>query len=181
MTFFSYNVTVAETMHHVQRMIQEGGAQAVKVEGGKSIATHVAAIVAAGVPVMGHLGLTPQSIHKLGGHRVCGRTTDEREWIMDDAKILQDAGCFSLVLEMVPASLAQEITAKLSIPTIGIGACVHCDGQILVLHDLLGFDDTFQPRFLKKYAQLDQTIKHALNAYDQEVKQGVFPSTEQSF
>ena len=152
MPFLSYNVSVEQALTNAGRLVQEAGAQAVKVEGGASIAPQVKAMVQAGIPVMGHLGLTPQSVHAMGGYRVQGRGADAAKRMMDDALALQEAGIFSLVLEMVPAELAGRITAALKIPTIGIGAGPKCDGQIIVLHDILGFDEEFNPKFLKKYA-----------------------------
>ena len=151
MPFLSYNVSVEQALTNAGRLVQEAGAQAVKVEGGASIAPQVRALVQAGIPVMGHLGLTPQSVHAMGGYRVQGRGADAAKRMMDDALTLQEAGIFSLVLEMVPAELAGRITEALKIPTIGIGAGPKCDGQIIVLHDILGFDEEFNPKFLKKY------------------------------
>ena len=181
MPFLSYNVSVEQALTNAGRLVQEAGAQAVKVEGGASIAPQVRALVQAGIPVMGHLGLTPQSVHAMGGYRVQGRGADAAKRMMDDALTLQEAGIFSLVLEMVPAELAGRITEALKIPTIGIGAGPKCDGQIIVLHDILGFDEEFNPKFLKKYANLGKVVRDAVSTYDQEVKAGSFPSAEHSF
>lgn len=180
MPFLSY-VDVQSALKNAGRMIQEGGAQGVKVEGGRSIAPQVKALVQAGVPVLGHLGLTPQSVHAMGGYRVQGRGKAAADALIEDAKALEDAGAFGLVLEMIPAELAGKVTEAVKIPTIGIGAGPKCDGQILVLHDILGFDEHFNPKFLKKYANLGKVIRDALSAYDRDVKSGVFPSEEQSF
>ena len=181
MPFLSYNLSVEQALTNAGRLVQKGGAQAVKLEGGASLVPQIKALVQAGIPVMGHLGLTPQSVHAMGGYRVQGRGAEAAKRIMDDALTLQEAGIFSLVLEMVPAELAGRITAALKVPTIGIGAGPQCDGQILVLHDLLGFDDEFNPKFLKKYAKLGGVIRDAVNAYDQDVKAGSFPAAEHSF
>lgn len=181
MPFLSYNVSIEQALTNAGRLIQQGLAQGVKLEGGRSIAPQVKALVNAGIPVMGHLGLTPQSVHAMGGYRVQGRGDAAQSALLEDAKALQDAGAFSLVLEMVPADLAAKVTAELKIPTIGIGAGPKCDGQVLVLHDILGFDDGFNPKFLKKYAQLGKTVREAIQAYDQDVKSGAFPTDDQSF
>lgn len=181
MPFLSYNLSVSQALENAGRLIQEGGAEAVKLEGGEHVLAQVETITKAGIPVMGHLGFTPQSLLSFGGYYVQGRGKDAHKKILDDAKALEQAGAFSIVLEMMPADLAKEITATLKIPTIGIGAGPYCDGQILVLHDLLGFDDSFNPTFLKKYANLNQTIKNALKAYDEDVKKGNYPDLEHSF
>lgn len=181
MPFMSYQVSVEEALRNCARVLQESGVQAVKLEGGQRIVPQVRALVAAGIPVMGHLGLTPQSVHTLGGYKVQGKAADARKAMIDDALALEDAGAFSVVLEMVPASLATEITARLRIPTIGIGAGSGCDGQVLVMHDLLGFDEKFNPKFLKKYANLGRIIREALTEYDDEVKNGNFPGVKNQF
>jgi 3-methyl-2-oxobutanoate hydroxymethyltransferase len=181
MPFMTYHVSVEQALANCGRAIQEGGAQAVKIEGGKAVCPQVAALVGAGIPVMGHLGLTPQSVHALGGYKIQGRGDAARKKLLEEAKALETAGVFALVLEMVPSSLAAEVSRALSIPTIGIGAGPDCDGQVLVLHDLLGFDDEFNPKFLKKYANLGKTIRDALARYDQEVKAGEFPGQAQTF
>lgn len=181
MPFLSYNLSPTDALRNAGRLVQEGGAQCVKLEGGVDICPQVETLVKAGIPVVGHLGLTPQKVHLFGGYKVQGREQDERDAMIRDAKALQDAGVFALVLELVPGDLAAEISRVLEIPTIGIGAGPHCDGQVLVMQDLLGFDSGFNPRFLKKYAQMGEQIKSALNAYDQDVKTGQFPDYEHSF
>jgi 3-methyl-2-oxobutanoate hydroxymethyltransferase len=179
--FMSYHVSVEDTMRNCGRVMKESGANAVKLEGGRDFVKIVDALVKASIPVCGHLGLTPQSVHKLGGYSVQGRDEDKRKIMIEDAKMLQDAGAFALVLEMVPESLAQEITSLLDIPTVGIGAGRRCDGQVLVITDLLGMDDTFNPKFLKKYANLHKTVKKALKSYHDEVTAGTFPGEENVF
>ena len=179
--FMSYHVSVEDTMRNCGRIMKESGANAVKLEGGRDSVKIVDALVKASIPVCGHLGLTPQSVHKLGGYSVQGREEDKRRIMIEDAKMLQDAGAFALVLEMVPESLAREISAALTIPTIGIGAGRYCDGQVLVITDLLGMDDTFNPKFLKKYANLHKTVKKALKSYHEEVTAGTFPGEENVF
>lgn len=181
MPFLSYNLSVEQALTNAGILVQQGGAQGVKLEGGKTILPQVKALVSAGIPVMGHLGLTPQSVHQMGGYKVQGRGADAAQHLIDDALALEEAGVFSLVLEMVPSSLAARLQGMLKIPTIGIGAGPECDGQILVLHDLLGFDAGFNPKFLKKYANLGGLITDALKAYDQDVKNKVFPSDEHGF
>jgi 3-methyl-2-oxobutanoate hydroxymethyltransferase len=181
MPFMSYHVSVEDTMRNAGRMMKETNVNAVKLEGGREFKAVVEALTAASIPVMGHLGLTPQSVHKLGGYSVQGREEDKRKRLIEDALIIQDAGAFSLVLEKVPASLAEEISAKLSIPTIGIGAGPGCDGQVLVINDLLGFDNSFHPKFVKKYADLYTISKNALESYDSEVKAKTFPAKEHSY
>ena len=181
MPFLTYSVSVEQALTNAGRLVQEGRAQAVKVEGGSEIAPQIAAMVKAGIPVMGHLGLTPQSIHTVGGYRVQGRGNAAARKIIDDASALEQAGAFSVVLELVPAPLAEQISQKLKIPTVGIGAGAGCDGQVLVLQDLLGFDAEFKPKFLKKYAELGNVIVDALNNYDRDVKEGVYPDQEHSF
>jgi len=181
MPFLSYHLSVQQALTNAGRLIQEGGAQGVKVEGGRSIAPQVRALVEAGIPVMGHLGLTPQSVHAMGGYRVQGRGVEAAQAMLDDARALEEAGIFALVLEMVPAELARRITETLKVPTIGIGAGPICDGQVLVLHDILGFDEGFNPKFLKKYANLGKVVREAVEAYDTEVKSGAFPGPDHSF
>ena len=170
-----------DALQNAAKLMQLGGVKGVKLEGGESICSQVEALTKAGVPVIGHLGLTPQSVHALGGYRVQAKAKDAQEKLLADAKALQDAGVFCLVLEMIPAQLTSQVTKALRIPTIGIGAGKACDGQVLVMHDLLGFDDTFKPKFLKKYANLNAEISKALVAYDREVKAGKFPAAEHSF
>lgn len=181
MPFLSYGIDVAETIRNAKRLIQEGGAQAVKVEGGLPVVEHVKRLTELGVPVVGHLGLTPQSIHALGGHKVQARSEAAADKLLADAKALQEAGVCCLVLELVPETIAKIVTAALDIPTIGIGAGRFCDGQVLVLHDMLGFDNSFKPKFLKQYANLGETISQALNEFSSEVKEGVYPAEDHSF
>ena len=182
MPFLSYQVSNERALLNAGQLVQEGGAQGVKLEGGKQTVTVTAHLVDAGIPVMGHLGLTPQSVHQLGGYRAQGRTLAEAEELQSDALALERAGAFAIVLESIPATLAQKITESLTIPTIGIGAGVHCDGQIQVLHDLLGLNPrTEHPRHAKAYANLGDEIRAAVNTYVEEVENGTFPTREHSF
>lgn len=176
MPFMSYHVSVEDSLRNAGQMMKKTGANAVKLEGGREFRPVVEALVTASIPVMGHLGLTPQSVHKFGGYSVQGREEDKRKRIIEDALILQDSGACSLVLEKVPESLAREISEKLTIPTIGIGAGRYCDGQVLVINDVLGIDETFQPKFVKKYVNLFESVKAAIESYDSEVKEGSFPA-----
>ena len=178
--FGSYQTSVEEGVESGIRLMKEGGVQAVKLEGGVEHVPLIRRLVQAGVPVMGHLGLTPQSVHQLGGYRIQGREPDAAATLKADAQALQDAGCYALVLEGVPATLAAEVTTELNIPTIGIGAGAACDGQVLVIYDLLGLDKSFNPKFLKKYADLDHDVVGALNAFSREVRDGAFPSLAHS-
>lgn len=180
MPFLSYQVSEEEAVRNAGRFLQEGGMDAVKLEGGRERVGAVQAIVHAGIPVMGHLGLTPQSIHALGGYRTQGKTADAAERLVADALALEEAGCFSIVLESVPARLARWVSERLAIPTIGIGAGAGCDGQVLVTHDLLGLFDRFTPRFVKKYADLQTEMASAFTAYKQDVESGAFPAEEHS-
>jgi 3-methyl-2-oxobutanoate hydroxymethyltransferase len=161
--------------------MQESGAQGVKLEGGAPMAPTVRALVDRGIPVMGHLGLTPQSVHALGGYRVQGRTAEAADRLAADARALEAAGAFSLVLELVPAALARRVSLTLTIPTIGIGAGAGCDGQVLVLHDMLGLNERFRPRFLKHYAELAEQVRRAARTYADEVRAGRYPGDEHSF
>jgi 3-methyl-2-oxobutanoate hydroxymethyltransferase len=179
--FGSYQVSADEAVRNAVRLVAEGGVEAVKLEGGAEYADVIARIVRAGVPVMGHIGLTPQSVHKLGGYVVQGRGEDKAARLLADAKALEAAGCYALVLEAIPADLAREITGALGIPVIGIGAGVDCDGQVLVCYDLLGMNPTFQPRFVKRYADLAAIIGEAASRYRDEVKAQEFPAPEHSF
>jgi 3-methyl-2-oxobutanoate hydroxymethyltransferase len=181
MPFMSYHVSIEDTLRNAGRMMKESGVNAVKLEGGREFAEVIKALTAASIPVMGHLGLTPQSVHKLGGYSVQGREEEHRKRIIEDAMIIQDAGVCSIVLEKVPVSLAKEISEKLSIPTIGIGAGKYCDGQVLVLNDVLGIDKTFNPKFVKKYADLYSVSMNAVASYNKEIKERSFPSAEHSF
>jgi 3-methyl-2-oxobutanoate hydroxymethyltransferase len=180
MPFMTYKISPEKALEAAARLIQDGRAESVKVEGGIEIAEAIARIVAAGIPVVGHVGLTPQSVHALGGFKVQGRSGSERVRIIEDAKAVADAGAFCLVLESIPLELAQTITAEVPIPTIGIGAGPHCDGQVLVGYDMLGLNEGFAPRFLKKYAELGASIREATGRYAAEVREGVFPAAEHS-
>lgn len=179
--FMSYQVDAAEALRNAGRLMQEGGAQTVKMEGGVSIASTVRRIVDAGVPVMGHIGLTPQSVNALGGYRVQGRTKATARRVLDDALALQEAGAYSVVLECVPAPLAKAITERLSIPTIGIGAGPHCDGQVQVFHDMLGLFPDFVPKHARQYAELGSDMTRAFERYAEDVRSGAFPSEAESF
>ena len=179
--FMSYHVSVEDSLRNAGRIMKESGCHAVKLEGGEDFVPVVSALVKASIPVMGHLGLTPQSVHKLGGYSVQGRDEDKRKVMIRDAKMLEEAGAFSLVLEMVPEDLAKEITESISIPTIGIGGGRYCDGQVLVLNDLLGMNESFTPKFLKKFADLSSIVRGALNDYNSEVKSGTFPAENNVF
>ena len=178
MPFMSYQVNVDEALRNAGRFLQQGGMDAVKLEGGRERADAVKAITGAGIPVMGHLGLTPQSVHQLGGFRAQGKTATAAKRLLEDAKILEDAGAFSIVLESVPARLAEYISKQISIPTIGIGAGAGCDGQVLVTHDLLGLFDRFTPKFVKKYANLHKVMNKAFAEYIDEVETKQFPADE---
>ena len=181
MPFLSYQVSEEEALRNAGRFVQEAGAQAVKLEGGKEMAPLVSRMVGAGIPVLGHIGLTPQDILNLGGYKVQGRNHESASALLADARALEAAGAFAVVLECVPAALAGEITAALSVPTIGIGAGPLCDGQILVTSDLLGMFDRFKPKFVKRYADLWGTTLQALGGYKKEVEEGTFPSSDQSY
>lgn len=182
MPFMSFQVSVELTLQNAGRILKETGCEAVKLEGGDQRACeNVVALVAAGIPVMGHVGLTPQSVHALGGYRVQGREQQAAERIRAEAQRLQDAGCFSIVLELVPAALAADITRSLSIPTIGIGAGPDCDGQVLVLYDMLGLNEGFQPKFLRRFAELAENGRRAMNDFGAAVRDGSYPAPEHSF
>lgn len=181
MPFMSYQISTTEAVRNAGRFLQEAGMEAVKLEGGQVVAERIRAIVAGGIPVVGHIGLTPQSVTSLGGYKVQGKTAVSAHKLWQDAEALQEAGCFSLVLEAVPAKIAAEISQRLEIPTIGIGAGVGCDGQVLVFHDMLGLFDKFTPKFVKQYAQIGEQISQALAAYRDEVQTGAFPAAEHSF
>ena len=181
MPFLSYQADAKEAIRNAGRFIKEAGSDSVKLEGGAEMADTVEAIVEAGIPVMGHIGLTPQSVSKLGGYRVQGKTARAALKLLDDALAIEQAGAFSIVLESVPDRVAQLVSRRLSIPTIGIGAGVGCDGQVLVFHDLLGYFDRFSPRHNKRYANLRQTIVEALETFRREVETRSFPTAENSF
>lgn len=178
MPFMSYQAEPYAAVRNAGRFLQEAGMDAIKLEGGRERLPAVQAILAAGIPVMGHLGLTPQSVHQLGGFRPQGKDAAAAQRLLEDALLLEQAGCFSLVLESVPARLAQLISRRLSIPTIGIGAGGGCDGQVLVTHDLLGLFERFTPKFVKQYAHLHAVMAQAFDAYRQEVETGAFPAAE---
>ena len=180
MPFMSYQISTEEAVRNAGRFLQEAGMDAVKLEGGRERIDAVRAIVSAGIPVMGHLGLTPQSVNQLGGFRPQGKTAVAAKRLLEDAFLLEEAGCFSIVLESVPSKLAELISSKLSIPTIGIGAGVGCDGQVLVTHDLLGLFDRFTPKFVKKYADFHAEMQRAFAEYIEDVETKKFPATEHS-
>lgn len=180
MPFMSYQSSDEDALRNAGRLMQ-AGAHAVKLEGGRPMADRVAAMTAVGIPVMGHIGMTPQSVHQYGGYKVRGKVKDQAKALVADAKALEAAGAFGLVLEAVPAQLAKTITDAVSIPTIGIGAGPHCDGQVLVLYDLLGLFDDFVPKFVKPYAHLKADALDALRRFKNEVEQGTFPSDAQSY
>jgi 3-methyl-2-oxobutanoate hydroxymethyltransferase len=179
--FMSYQADKVEAVRNAGRIIKEGHMEAVKLEGGQEMAETIAAIVRAGIPVMGHIGLTPQSVSKLGGYRVQGKTADHANRLLKDALALERAGCFSIVLEAIPAPVAAVISEKLHIPTIGIGAGAKCDGQVLVYHDTLGLFDKFTPRFVRQYADVRQVILQALIEFSNEVATGTFPAEQHTF
>jgi len=181
MPFMTYQVSPEEALRNAGRLVAEGGAHSVKLEGGKTISASIQKITAAGIPVLGHIGLTPQSLHQLGGYKIQGKTETARETLIEDALAVENAGAFALVLESIPAELGQAITDKVNIPTIGIGAGPHCDGQILVIQDLLGLNSDFKPSFVKTYATLGATIQKAVKEFAFEVKSSQFPSKEHSF
>ena len=181
MPFLTYQVTPQEAIRNCGRVMQETACHAVKLEGGAPMAETVRALVDIGIPVMGHLGLTPQSVHALGGYRVQGRDEKTAERLKADAKALEEAGAFAIVLELVPAPLASQITKSLSIPTIGIGAGPACDGQVLVLPDMLGLNDRFTAKFVKRYAALAEDVREAVKLYAAEVREGRYPGPEHSF
>ena len=181
MPFLSYQVTPEDAVRNCGRAMKETGCHAVKLEGGQPMAATVRRLVDVGIPVMGHIGLTPQSVHALGGYRIQGRDDVAAERLKADAKALEDAGAFAVVLELVPAPLASQITKALTIPTIGIGAGPACDGQVLVLHDMLGLNDRFSAKFVKKYASLADDVREAVRMFTAEVREGRYPGPEHSF
>lgn len=179
--FMSYQVTPKEALISAGRMMKEAGAHAVKLEGGKPIINTVKKIVDAGIPVMGHLGLTPQSIYKFGTYKVRAKEEEEASTLIEDAKLLEEAGCFAIVLEKIPAKLAAKVTAEVNIPTIGIGAGVDCDGQVLVIHDMLGMNKGFNPRFLRRYADVHSVMTGAIEQYIKDVKDKDFPNQDEQY
>lgn len=181
MPFMSYQSSTADAIRNAGRFLQEGGMDAVKLEGGGRVAATIEAIVDAGIPVMGHLGLTPQSIHKLGGYRVQGTTAEAARHLVEEAHILENAGCYAVILEAIPDRVAEIISHRLHVPAIGIGAGAACDGQVLVSNDLLGAFDRFTPKFARKYADLSSVMEQAFDAFIQDVKAHRFPTTEHSY
>jgi 3-methyl-2-oxobutanoate hydroxymethyltransferase len=181
MPFMSYNTSERDAILNAGRFMKEGRADAVKLEGGASVKDIVKAIVKAGIPVMGHLGLTPQTISMLGGFKVQGKDAKAAQKIIDDALMLEEAGAFSVILEAIPAPIAKRITERLTVPTIGIGAGIHCDGQVLVVHDMLGLFDRFTPKFVKRYVNLSESMLKAFGSFREEVSRGEFPTDQHSF
>lgn len=179
--FMSYQVTPEEALINAGRMMKEAGAHAVKLEGGKPIIDTVKKIVEAGIPVMGHLGLTPQSIYQFGTYKVRAQEEEEAKKLIKDAKLLEEAGCFAIVLEKIPAKLAARVSSTLSIPTIGIGAGVDCDGQVLVIHDMLGMNKGFNPRFLRRYADVHSVMTDAVQNYIKDIKEKDFPNKQEQY
>jgi len=181
MPFGSYNRSIPDAIDNATRLLKEGRADAVKLEGGVTMAATVAAMVRAGIPVQGHIGLTPQTATSLGGFKVQGKSAQAGRQLIEDARSLEDAGCFSIVLEAIPAPLAEHITQQITIPTIGIGAGPSCDGQVLVIHDLVGLYDRFTPKFVKQYARINESVAEALARYKTEVENRIFPTEAHSF
>ena len=181
MPFMTYHISIDDALYNAAQFIQEGGAQAVKLEGGVTVAEKVSRIVECGIPVMGHIGLTPQSMYQLGGFKVRGKTLEAATKLLEDAQALEQAGAFTIVLETVPAQLAALITQRISIPTIGIGAGIGCDGQVQIINDILGSFTDFIPKHAKQYTRLSDIIRAAVTEYDNEVKSGSFPTDQQSF
>jgi len=181
MPFMSYQADVRDACINAGRLVKEGGAHAVKIEGGENIVDTIAAIVNMDVPVVGHIGLTPQSIHRMGGFKVQGRKDEQARQLLADAKAVEQAGAFALTLEGIPAPLAKEITESISIPTIGIGAGADCSGQVLVIHDILGLCEKYSPKFVKRYADVTEIIRTSVDSYIRDVREGTFPGEEHSF
>lgn len=179
--FMTYQASVEDAVRNAGRLLKEGGAEAVKLEGGRRMESVIKGILDADIPVMGHLGLTPQSLHHFGGYRVQGKDPDAAEKLLEEARFLEEIGCFSMVLEGIPWQLAQEMSESISIPTIGIGAGPHCDGQVLVVNDILGLSDGFTPRFVKQYADLGREMTRAIDAYIEDVREGKFPDLDHSY
>jgi 3-methyl-2-oxobutanoate hydroxymethyltransferase len=181
MPFLSYQVSREEAIRNAGRFLQEGGAEGVKLEGGLAMQGTIEAIVKIGIPVMGHVGLTPQSVHRFGGYKIQGKNKEQREAVMGDALAVEDSGAFALVLEGIPLDLAKEISERLTIPTIGIGAGPHCDGQVLVVHDMLGLFNDFTPKFVKQYADIKEVMTGAVKSFIADVRERKFPGEEHSF
>ena len=181
MPFMSYQVSDEDAARNAGRFVKEAGCEAVKIEGGAEVCPRLRAIIDAGIPVLGHLGLTPQSASKLGGYRVQGKDAQSAGKLLDDAVLLEKAGCFAVILECVPVELAKKVTSKLSVPTIGIGAGKYCDGQVLVTHDLVGYSDKHVPKFVKQYARVNVQMLEAIKEFKSEAESGVFPDDEHSY
>jgi 3-methyl-2-oxobutanoate hydroxymethyltransferase len=179
--FMSYQTSVEEGVKNAGRFLKEAGSSAVKIEGGAEVADHIRAMTRSDIPVMAHIGLTPQSIHRMGGYKVQGKTEESAKRLLEEAHIAEDAGAFSLLLGAIPMNLAKRITEELAIPTIGIGAGPHCDGQVLVLHDVIGLFERFLPKFAKQYVNLKDQALTAIKIYKEEIEAGIFPSQDQSF
>ncbi|MEK6672285.1 MAG: 3-methyl-2-oxobutanoate hydroxymethyltransferase [Nitrospirota bacterium] len=181
MPFMSYQAGVADAVRNAGRFLKEAGAAAVKLEGGAEVREQIRAMSRADIPVMAHIGLTPQAIHRMGGYKIQGKTEEAARRLIDEAHTVEDAGAFALLLEAIPMSLAKSITDAISIPTIGIGAGPYCDGQVLVLHDVIGLFERFVPKFAKRYVNLKEQALHAVNTFREEVENGTFPAEEHSF
>ncbi|MEK7263057.1 MAG: 3-methyl-2-oxobutanoate hydroxymethyltransferase [Bacteroidota bacterium] len=181
MPFLSYQVSVEDAVRNCGRMMKETGAEAVKIEGGKNVAPIVQRLTSIGIPVMGHLGLTPQSVHQFGGYQLRAKEKEEADMLFRDAKVLDESGCFSIVLEKIPSSLAAKVSRAITIPTIGIGAGMACDGQVLVTYDMLGMFEDFTPKFVRQYLHLATDIRVCFSAFKEDVKKKSFPSKEESF
>ncbi|WP_419162454.1 3-methyl-2-oxobutanoate hydroxymethyltransferase [Candidatus Palauibacter sp.] len=181
MPFLSYQVSVTEAVRNAGNVLKQTGAGAVKLEGGFEVVDAVRAMVRAGIPVMGHLGFTPQAVHALGGHRIQGKDDEAASRLVEDAAALEEAGVFSIVLELMPTPVARRVTGAVSVPTVGIGAGPDCDGQVLVLHDMLGLNEGFSPRFLKTYAELGAAVRDAVGRYAGEVREGSYPAVEHGY
>lgn len=179
--FMSYQAGVEDAVRNAGRLVKEGGAEGVKLEGGRRMAAAIRAVLDADIPVMGHVGLTPQSVHRFGGYKVQGKDPQSADRLVEDAKFLDEAGCFSIVLEGIPTPLARRITEAVAIPTIGIGAGPHCDGQVLVVNDMLGMMENFSPKFVKRYGEFGKLMGKAFSEYIAEVKEGKFPSRDESY
>ena len=181
MPFLSYQASTSEAILNAGRFLKQGGASAVKIEGGLEMADTIKRIIEVGIPVMGHIGLTPQSINRFGGYGVRGKNEEEKKYLLESAKTLEEIGCFSVLLESIPKNLAQEITQSLKVPTIGIGAGAECDGQVLVVNDILGLFEDFKPKFVRRYAELGKEIRKACKSFLDDVKSGKFPSEEETY
>ena len=181
MPFMSYQAGIEDAVRNAGRFLKEAGAAAVKMEGGAEVAEHIRVMSKSDIPVMAHIGLTPQSIHRMGGYKVQGKTDEAAQKLIEEARIVEDAGAFSLILEAIPMDLARKITEELSIPTIGIGGGPYCDGQVLVLHDVIGLFERFVPKFVKQYANIKEDALNAIKTYREEIEKGTFPSDKQSF